>query len=191
MTSSRFTYANVASTLALVLVLGGGGTAVAAGALAKNSVGSKQIRAGAVKNPDLARNAVTATKVKNDSLTGADVQESTLAEVPSAAFATTAGRAGNVHGAVVRSNGVLVTGQSLNAVSSARTGTGLYQVVFATDITDCAAVASMTTPGVGIFNFPGEVLTTGLEANGSGLYVKTFDSAGAAADRSFAVAVVC
>ena len=67
------TYANVASTLALVLALGGTG-AYAAG-LAKDSVGSKQIKNGAVKAVD----------VKKDAITGAQVKESTLGKVPSAA----------------------------------------------------------------------------------------------------------
>lgn len=69
----RPTYASVASTLALVLALGGTG-AYAAG-LAKNSVGSKQIKNSAVKSVD----------VKDGSLTGADIAESTLGKVPSAA----------------------------------------------------------------------------------------------------------
>ncbi|MEI5673907.1 MULTISPECIES: hypothetical protein [unclassified Nocardioides] len=189
MTSSRFTYANVASTLALVLVLGGGGTAVAAGALAKNSVGSKQIRAGAVKNPDLARNAVTSTRVKNDSLTGADVKESTLGEVPSAAFATTAGRAGNVLAALVNADGSLVPGQSLGATSSGPALFG-YEVRFNTDITDCAAVVSMSAPGAGDPG-NGQATVTGRLGVPNGLFVTTTDSAGAAAQRSFSVVVVC
>lgn len=86
--TKRLTYANVASTLALVVALGGGGAAVAAG-LAKNSVGSPQLKAGAVKTEDLGGNAVTSGKVKdgalsgadvaNDALTGADIDEGTLA----------------------------------------------------------------------------------------------------------------
>lgn len=63
----HLTYANVASTLALVLVLGGGGAAVAAG-LAKNSVGTAQLK----------KNAVVSVKVKNNSLTGADVRNNSL-----------------------------------------------------------------------------------------------------------------
>jgi Collagen triple helix repeat (20 copies) len=43
----KLTYANVVATLALFLVLAGG-TAVAASQLAKNSVGSKQIKKAAV-----------------------------------------------------------------------------------------------------------------------------------------------
>lgn len=62
----RLTYANVVSTVCLFVLLGGG--AFAATKLAKNSVGSKQIKDDAIKSRD----------VKNDALTGADVNESKL-----------------------------------------------------------------------------------------------------------------
>jgi hypothetical protein len=83
----RLTYANVMSTLAVVLVLGGGG-AYAAVKLKKNSVTTPKIRKGAVTNPKLAANAVTGDKlaanavtggkVADASLSGADVDEATL-----------------------------------------------------------------------------------------------------------------
>ena len=60
--SSRLTYANVVSTLCLLLLVGGG-AAYAASRLGKNTVGSKQLK----------KNAVTGAKVKNQSLTGKDV----------------------------------------------------------------------------------------------------------------------
>jgi hypothetical protein len=65
----RLTYANVMATVAVFIALGAG--AYAAG-LAKNSVKSKQIKAGAVKTGELADNAVTSTKVADGSLLGAD-----------------------------------------------------------------------------------------------------------------------
>jgi hypothetical protein len=71
----RLSYANVISTLCLFLLLGGG-AAIAAG-LAKNSVGTKQLK----------KNAVTTAKIKKDAVTGAKVKESTLATVPSASVA--------------------------------------------------------------------------------------------------------
>jgi hypothetical protein len=77
---NKFTYANVVSTIALVLALGGA-TAFAASTLSKNSVGTKQLK----------KSAVTGVKVKDRSLTGADVQASTLGKVPSAVRADTAG----------------------------------------------------------------------------------------------------
>jgi hypothetical protein len=67
----RVTYANLASTLALVVALGGGG-AYAAG-LAKNSVASKQIKNGTIKAVDLKADSVTSAAVANSSLTSADL----------------------------------------------------------------------------------------------------------------------
>jgi hypothetical protein len=60
--SSKLTYANVISTLCLFLVLGGG-AAVAAGQLGKNSVGTKQLRNGAVTGPKIKRASIEATKL--------------------------------------------------------------------------------------------------------------------------------
>jgi hypothetical protein len=79
----RLTYANVMSSIAVFLVLGGA-TALAAG-LAKNSVGTKQLK----------KNAVVSSKVKNGSLTGADMNVSTLGTVPSATSASHANSADN------------------------------------------------------------------------------------------------
>jgi Collagen triple helix repeat (20 copies) len=56
---SRLTYSNVIATLCLFLLLGGG-TAYAAVHLAKNSVGSKQIRNGAITPAKLSRSARSA-----------------------------------------------------------------------------------------------------------------------------------
>lgn len=75
----HLTYANVASTLCLFLVLAGG-TAIAASHLAKNSVGPRQLRPG----------AVTGAKVKDGSLTGSDIDLSKLGTVPTAGHAATA-----------------------------------------------------------------------------------------------------
>jgi hypothetical protein len=65
----KLSFANVTSMMALMVALGG--TSYAAG-LARNSVGSTQIKSKAVKNSDLGDNAVTASKVKNGSLLAAD-----------------------------------------------------------------------------------------------------------------------
>lgn len=73
----KLTYANVVATLALFLVLAGG-TAIAANGLAKNSVGTKQLK----------NNAVTTAKIKNGAVTGAKIQASSLGTVPSATNAS-------------------------------------------------------------------------------------------------------
>jgi hypothetical protein len=69
------TLAHVTATLALVVSLGGG--AYAAG-LAKDSVKTKHIRAGAVRTADLADRSVTGSKVVDGSMTGADVADGSL-----------------------------------------------------------------------------------------------------------------
>jgi hypothetical protein len=111
----HLTYANVASTIALCVAIGGG-TAYAFTA-AKDSVTSRSIRDGAVKTRDLSgsaraeravtnaklatgavdaralrRGSVDGLKVADDSLTGLDVDESTLDRVPTALSITTASR---------------------------------------------------------------------------------------------------
>src|SRR5262245_8223955 len=74
----RLSYANVVATLALVLALGG--VSYAATKLPKNSVGTKQIKKG----------AVTGAKVKKHTLTGKNINLNKLGTVPSAKNATTA-----------------------------------------------------------------------------------------------------
>jgi hypothetical protein len=65
--TSRTTYANVVSTLALVIALVGGGAAVAA--IAKNSVGSAQIKNSSVKGKDVKPEALTSREIKDTTLT--------------------------------------------------------------------------------------------------------------------------
>ena len=94
--TKRLTYANVMSSIAVFLVLGGA-TAFAASHLGKNSVGSKQLKKNAVTAAKIKKNAVTGAKikkgavtgdkVKDGSVTGADINLSTLGTVPSAASA--------------------------------------------------------------------------------------------------------
>lgn len=80
----RLTYANVMSSIAVFLVLGGA-TAIAATHLGKNSVGTKQLKNNSVTTKKIKKNAVTGAKVKDGSLTGADINLSTVGTVPSAA----------------------------------------------------------------------------------------------------------
>jgi hypothetical protein len=77
----RLTYANVIATLALFIALGGG--AYAAAKLPNNSVGTKQLKKG----------AVTGQKVAANTLTGTNINSSTLGTVPSAAHADNAAHA--------------------------------------------------------------------------------------------------
>lgn len=116
---TRLTYANVMSSLAVFLILGGA-TAFAAvkkvganeikansiktGKIVKEAVTAGKIKKNAVTESRIADGAVTTNKIANDAVTGDKVKESTLGEVPKANTANSASSAGNansVNGQVV------------------------------------------------------------------------------------------
>ncbi len=86
-------YANVTSTMALVVALGG--TSYAAITLPANSVGSKQIKKNGVASSDIRSNAVTSPKVKDGSLLAKDFKAGQLPAGPRGATGP-AGPAGAV-----------------------------------------------------------------------------------------------
>lgn len=96
----RLTYANVMSSIAVFLVLGGA-SALAASQLAKNSVNSKQLKKNAVTTAKIKNNAVTTAKIKNGAVTGAKINLGSLGTVPSATSASNAGNANTVGGRTV------------------------------------------------------------------------------------------
>lgn len=95
--AGRLARSHLLAAVALIaaLALLTAGTAAAATA-AKNSVTSRSIKNGTVKTVDIAAGAVTGPQVLDNSLTGADVNEATLGQVPNAA---TAGNATSLGGA--------------------------------------------------------------------------------------------
>lgn len=75
----RPSYADIMSTLAVVLALVGGGTALAAQAT-RGSVGSAAVKNNSIRSADLRDGAAVRSKdVADNSLTGVDIDESTLA----------------------------------------------------------------------------------------------------------------
>jgi hypothetical protein len=115
----RLTYANVMSTVAAFLALGGA-TAIAASHLEKNSVGSRQLKAKAVTTGKLAPNAINGSKVADGSLTGADIKIDQLGTVPSATNASHADNANTVggHSAVCPQGTTLVHGICFDATAN-------------------------------------------------------------------------
>jgi hypothetical protein len=92
-------YSNVVATVAFFLVLAGGTAFAAKNMLPKNSVGTKQIKNG----------AITGAKIKNGAVTGAKIQTSSLGTVPNASHAdsaTTAGTAASASNATNATNAV-------------------------------------------------------------------------------------
>lgn len=64
---TRLTYANVMSSIAVFLILGGA-TAFAASNLAKKSVGTAQLKSNAVTTSKIKKNAVTTKKIKDNAV---------------------------------------------------------------------------------------------------------------------------
>jgi hypothetical protein len=137
----RLTYANVMSSIAVFLVLGG--AAFAATKLPKNSVGTKQLK----------KNAVTTQKIKKGAVTGAKVKVSSLPKVPSATNADHASNADTVGGlsasAFLASNGVRADGA----------GVAQYIDDFQTESFTDIVSKSFTAPSNGFIYVTGSLTT--------------------------------
>ena len=73
---SGLTYANVMSTLAMFLALGG--VSYAAVQLPRNSVGSAHLKKNAVTNGKIKKGTITGAKIKKGTITGAKVKDGSL-----------------------------------------------------------------------------------------------------------------
>jgi hypothetical protein len=214
----RLTYANVMSSIAVFLVVGGGaafaalgkntvGTrqlkrnavkvgkigpeAVKAGKLAKNAVATNRLRDNVVKTSKIANGAVLTDKIGDDQVTGAKVKESTLGEVPSAANAQKlGGKSVNdvAMWAFVASNGVLT--RSSGGVTSEQVGTGSYKVTFPRAVNTCAYNATNAAND----NVPpatGQVAVALASGGTNTVRVETDNSEGVATNDQFMLVVTC
>ncbi len=131
----HFTYANVMSSIAVFMILGGA-TAVAAtkiganeikansiktGKIVKEAVTAGKIKKAAVTEGKIADGAVTTNKIANDAVTGDKVNESTLGVVPNAAkldgktASSFASSAGGIKAAFAYNDGTIELG--FNAIN--------------------------------------------------------------------------
>jgi hypothetical protein len=134
----RLTYANVMSSIAVFLVLGGAtafaATKIGANELKANSVLTGKIKKEAVTTSKLKNSSVNTSKLANDAVTGAKVDEATLGQVPSAAravtadSATTAASANPEAFAKIEGNGTVVASLSkgIGAANVTHPSTGTY-----------------------------------------------------------------
>jgi hypothetical protein len=120
----RFTYANVTSTMALLIALGLG-SAYAAVQLAPRSVGARQLRPGAVTADKLRKSAVTAPKIERLAVKQGKLANGAVAEAKIATGAVTSAKLAS--GAVTPEKvpdgslgGSKITEASLGEVPSAR-----------------------------------------------------------------------
>lgn len=108
----RLSYANLMSTIAVFLTLGGATALAAHMQLGKNSVGSRQLKSQAVTTGKIRNNAVNGAKIATHSLTGEDINIGALGTVPNAGHADQADNATTVgnHGAACPGGTTLVRG---------------------------------------------------------------------------------
>jgi hypothetical protein len=86
--------AMIVAIVALIAALSGSAYA----AIAKNSVGTRQLKGQAVTTGKIAKNAVNSSKVADHSLTGQDINVGALGTVPKATSADSAGNASTLSG---------------------------------------------------------------------------------------------
>jgi hypothetical protein len=143
----RLTYANVMSSLAVFLILGGA-TAFAAtkiganqlkansvktGKIVKEAITTSKIKKNAVNSSKIANGAVTTDKIANDAVTSAKVNEGSLGQVPSANSANFANSAGSAQPEVfakIEADGSVVGALSkgLTSANVTHPDTGVYCV---------------------------------------------------------------
>lgn len=118
---TRLTYANVMSTIAVFLVVGGA-SAFAAGQLAKNSVGTKQLKKNAVTTAKIKKEAVNGAKIKNGSVSSGKLAAGAVSSDKIADGAIANGKLANdaVNTAKIADNAVSTAKVADNAINSAK-----------------------------------------------------------------------
>lgn len=182
----------VVAVLALLVAFGETSWATISQVVPRGSVGTPQLKAGAVTSLKISRGAVTSAKIRNGTITRSDLGRSARIAGPRGPQGP-AGPAGSVSKlwGVAASNGVL--NRSAGTTSSARIGVGQYEVIFNQDISNCAYVATVGLP-IDISNAAG---AQGFAVVGkktgtvNGVRVNTRALNGNAADRGFHLVVVC
>jgi hypothetical protein len=212
----RLTYANVMSSLAVFLILGGA-TAVAAKKIGSNEIKGNSITTGKVKkeaitraklkkasvdSSKLADGAVTTAKIANDAVTGEKANESTFGQVPNAA------NAAKLNGlsatdylasfALVNPGGTVL--QSSGVEAAVNFGGGLFAVRFSRPVTAKAYSATIVGEDIGQAQINSQpcIAPTGINdsncpaafENANSLFVNTEDSTGTNANRAFMVVLL-
>ena len=173
--------AMVVAMIALFVSLGGSAYAVA-------TIGSDDIINGSIRNRDFKDGTLRGQEAKREGFGGGAIKESSLdatkiKQVPSSVIAD-----GVTRHAVISNVGATV--RSRGTTSSSQTGTGDYQVIFDRDVRGCVYSATLgdeSAAGPG----NGQISVTSVANNVNGVRVRTRDSAGELANRSFHLIVSC
>ncbi len=174
---NRLSYANVVATLALFIALGG--TSYAALKLPKNSVGSTQIKTGAVHTGEIANRTI---RLGDISLSA---RSSLRGQAGPQGPQGPAGAAAVRHFAVVSAGGQLLRGDAKSGGSAGAVGN--YTIGFAESVSGCAFDATLGTAD-------GSTVPAGritVNDHGGSVGVQTYDAAGMPADLGFHLIVAC
>lgn len=174
--------AMIVAIVALVMSLGGSAYAlvITGKSIRNNTVTGKDIRTKSLRGHDLG----------GDSVGGGAIKESSLGPVPVAGLASSS--AGLDLWTVVNGNGVLVRGRGFAAGDpAAKTGEGIYHVIFNRAVNGCAYLATVGSPTVDAVPPGGQVHVASHPTNVNAVRVRTVNDAGAALDRPFHLAVIC
>lgn len=177
--------AMIVACAALLVALGGTSIAAVKVLVPRNSVGSLQV----IDHSLLAKDFKTPPKGPRG-LAGPAGPAGPAGSQGPAGPAGASGPKGDSATALwasIDDNGTLV--RNKGAASALRTATGQYQVVFNQDVTGCVYVATLGGPTTD--NTVGEVSTAQKAAINGGVSVWTYNSAGAATNKDFFVAVFC
>lgn len=186
---SKLSYANVISTLALFVALGG--TSYAALTLPRNSVGSSQIRARAVGSSELRSRAVSSRHIRDRSIALRDISTTARGALrgatgPQGAKGESGPRAA-AYRAAVNSGGVSVRG---NATVTHDGATNEYRVGFAASVKDCVSTATLARVegGATVDPPPGRITVA---HEGDRVLVRTFGTDGSPTALPFDLVVAC
>jgi hypothetical protein len=200
---THLTYANVVSTLCLLLVLGGG--VAWAASLPRNSVGDDQIKTNAVGASEIRSNAVGAAEIKRNAVGASEVRDGTLTAQdfsPGLRLQGPPGQRGDqgVPGApatklfaYVNSDGTIAFQSGVDGIS--HPALGVYLLTFNRSLAGCAV---LTGSGRGFPTSAGNVTQGAARtsptvdtADPRQVGVQTVAAAGNEADLGFFVAAFC
>ena len=173
----RLTYANVTASLALFIALGG--TSYAAINLPRNSVGTKQLRTGAVHGKDIRNRTIQTADISKRARNALRGQQGP------------AGPPGIVERARIGSEGQAGAGSTTNGATWGSNEPGTYLIHFGRDVTNCAYTATLAEVPGGTVTEPSPGRITVTHESGPSVIVHTYDAAGNPARQPFHLTVAC
>jgi hypothetical protein len=181
----RLTYANVASTMALFLALGG--TSYAVAALPRNSVGAEQLRSNSVGASETRRGAIRSSEIRDRSIRLRDISKSTKDSLHGQTGPQ--GPPGPTFAATINSAGLRVKGNATGSVSNVF---GTRIIAFAGSVSSCVPSVSLTQVPGGSNPVPPHDAHVRAETTSDGrVIVRMFDPTGAPETYPFNLIVAC